>query len=276
MNVYKVCSDCRAVKPVEQFHTDKNGAAMVRGNCAQCETAKARIRMRRIRTLARRALVTTALLFVTVFGRAEEKFTPIVDKTIDSVVQIVSISFHQVGGKKPHVEMGIGMGAGVLISTNGHILTCEHVVDNAFLINVTLHGSTGSVHQATVIRRDFKRDIAVLKLVDYSTPTYSVRLAPQMPRVGDEVIAIGHPFDRDWSVTTGIISGLHREGLAINLIQTDAAINPGNSGGPLFNLNGEVVGLNQSVADANSIGFSVSVAEIREFLSIFRGLEQVF
>lgn len=214
-------------------------------------------------------------------GHAEQRYVPVVEKTIGSVVKITARYFVPITDpktKKTVFMSGTSLGSGVIVSTNGHILTCEHIISgNPILIDVQLQTSTTTHISATVLRRSFERDIALLKLVNYSTATVPVKLAPEMPKIGEEVIGIGHPYGFDWSVTSGIVSGLNREGLAINLLQTDAAINPGNSGGPLFNLEGQVVGLNQSIMlKADNMGFAVSVREIRNFLEVFKGLEQVF
>lgn len=212
---------------------------------------------------------------------SEQRYTPTVQKSMNSVVKITSKYIEAKRDpktKKITFEMHQAVGSGVIISTNGHILTCEHVVSGSpFMIDVQLKTSTTTHLDATVLRRSFNRDIALLKLTNYSTATIPVPLAKAMPRVGDEVIAIGHPLGFDWTATVGIISGLNREGLAVNLLQTDAPINFGNSGGPLFDLDGEVIGINESgLMLANSIGFAVSIDEIRKFLDVFKGLEQAY
>lgn len=215
-------------------------------------------------------------LFISVFligsfTNAESRFSKVVDKTIASVVKIQTLSIQD------GVVQG-ALGSGVLIDSAGHILTCEHMVPpGSVLIYVSLYRSSSTLHLATVMRRDHARDLALIRLVNYSTPTPRVELSRTPVVVGDEVVAIGMPFGLQWSVTTGIVSGLHREGLAVNLTQTDAAINPGNSGGPLFDLDGRIIGINQSgYMGANNLGFAVPVEEIRSFLSIFRGLEETF
>jgi serine protease Do len=212
--------------------------------------------------------------------RGEERYTPVVDKTLGSVVKITTRYMDITKDPKTQkldFKVYSGLGSGVLISTTGHILTCQHVVDgHPLIIDVQLENSTHTHYQAIVLRRSFTRDLALLKL-STTTAFEPATLARQMPKVGDEVVAIGHPYGYDWSVTVGVISGLKREGLAINLLQTDAAINPGNSGGPLFNLNGEVVGINESIRlESNNMGFAISVEEIRNFMEAFRGLERVY
>lgn len=224
-------------------------------------------------------VLTLLALLIAAPTLAAERYTPVVEKTLPSVVKIMTVYGQVVPATKKtpeHVEFVYGIGAGVAISTNGHILTCEHVVSgHPFIIDVTMYGSTTTHHTATVLRRSFDRDLALLKI---DTATVAVPLAAEMPRVGDEVLSIGHPFDLEWSVMAGIVSGLRREGLAINLMQIDAQLNPGSSGGPVFNLDGAVVGINESLQSeaAGGIGFAVSVEEIRNFLNIFDGLEQAY
>lgn len=234
-----------------------------------------------IKLAVAKVVLSAALLlgFATRGCHAEERYTPIVTQNIGTVVKIVTRYCDVVVDpktKKKSIDFDAKLGAGVLISSRGHILTCEHVVHGSpFLIDVVLYGSTTTHHSAVVLRRNFERDVALLKLVDYSTRTVAAQIASLLPSIGDEVVAIGHPLGLDWSVTTGVVSGLHREGLAVNLTQTDAAINPGNSGGPLFNMSGQVIGLNESlIGDANNMGFAVSADEIWKFLEVFNGLEE--
>jgi serine protease Do len=192
-----------------------------------------------------------------------QRFTRVARNAMPAVVKIES-SFIDKG------ELHTAIGTGVVITKKGHILTCAHVVNNSVFLYVTFNNSS-RVIPGRVMLRDNKRDLALIKINQNSSDF--IRLAPEMPAVGDEVVAIGHPLNFGWSVTSGIVSALEREGLAINLLQTDTAINPGNSGGPLLNLDGKLVGVNQSIiVGANSMGFAVPVSEIKQFLSVFEGL----
>ena len=143
-----------------------------------------------------------------------------------------------------------GVGSGFIVSADGYILTNTHVVDNATRVTVRL--TDRREFQAKVIGSDDKSDVALLKIDAKNLPT--VRIGdPSKLRPGEWVVAIGSPFNFQNSVTAGIVSALGREvrgGSAynyVNFIQTDVAVNPGNSGGPLFNLNGEVVGINSQI-----------------------------
>ena len=143
-----------------------------------------------------------------------------------------------------------GIGSGFIVSADGYILTNTHVVDNATRVTVRL--TDRREFQAKVIGTDDKSDVALLKIEAKNLPI--VRIGdPSKLRPGEWVVAIGSPFNFQNSVTAGIVSALGREvrgGSAynyVNFIQTDVAVNPGNSGGPLFNMNGEVVGINSQI-----------------------------
>jgi serine protease Do len=154
-----------------------------------------------------------------------------------------------------------GSGSGVIISADGSLLTNNHVVDGAKEVTVTL--ADQQVYQARVIGRDAKTDLAVLKI----DPKQSLPVAPMGSsadlKVGEWVLAIGNPFGLSNSVTAGIVSAKGRvigAGPYDDFIQTDAPINPGNSGGPLFNMKGEMVGINTAiVAAGQGIGFAIPV-----------------
>ena len=139
-----------------------------------------------------------------------------------------------------------GSGSGIIIDTNGYIVTNNHVVDGASNITVSL--SDGRKFSAQLIGKDSKTDLAVLKI--NATNLTAAKLGDSSKlEVGDLAVAIGNLLGESFAgtVTSGIISGLNRniqsDYGAVNLIQTDAAINPGNSGGPLVNSNGEVIGI---------------------------------
>ena len=154
-----------------------------------------------------------------------------------------------------------GNGSGVIIDADGHILTNHHVVKNAEDVSVTL--TDGREYEARVVGRDPKTDLAVLQ-VDVSEPLPVAALgSSDALRVGDWVMAIGNPFGLHHTVTAGIVSGKGRilgAGPYDDFIQTDASINPGNSGGPLFNLRGEVVGINTAmVPHGRGIGFAIPI-----------------
>ncbi len=161
-----------------------------------------------------------------------------------------------------------GAGSGVIISKDGYILTNNHVVDGAKDVSVTL--SDQQTYKAKVVGRDSKTDLAVLK-IDPKQPLMAASLGDSNQlRVGDWVLAIGNPFGLSTTVTSGIVSAKGRvigAGPYDDFIQTDAAINPGNSGGPLFNMQGEVVGINTAIlSQGQGIGFAIPVSEAKPII----------
>ena len=152
-----------------------------------------------------------------------------------------------------------GLGSGFIISKDGYIVTNNHVVEKADDIDVILED--GEQYKANVIGKDAKTDIALLKIEsENDLPAVSFGKSDIL-EIGEWVVAIGNPFGLGHTVTAGIVSAKGRSlglGSYDDFIQTDAAINPGNSGGPLFNLNGEVVGVNTAIiAGGQGIGFSI-------------------
>jgi serine protease Do len=160
------------------------------------------------------------------------------------------------------------LGSGFIISNDGYILTNNHVVEDADDIKVTL--SDKKTYEAKLIGRDEKTDLAVLKIdVDHDLPFVQLGDSSKL-EVGDWVIAIGNPFGLARTVTAGIVSAKGRvigSGPYDDYIQTDASINPGNSGGPLFNLDGEVIGINTAiVASGQGIGFAIPINMAKDLL----------
>ena len=157
-----------------------------------------------------------------------------------------------------------GLGSGVIIDAEGHILTNHHVVAEAERIEVQL--ADGRETEATLIGSDPETDLALLKITLGKLPVVAPG-STQTLRVGDPVLAIGNPFGVGQTVTSGIVSALGRNQVRINVfenfIQTDAAINPGNSGGALVNAQGEWVGINSAIYSRSGgnqgIGFSIPV-----------------
>jgi serine protease Do len=174
------------------------------------------------------------------------------------------------------------LGSGFVISSDGFIVTNHHVINGAD--QITIEFNDGSFRDAVVIGSDENIDIALLK-VDAETPLEFVEFGDSdISRVGDWVMAMGNPLGQGFSVSVGIISARNRElsGNYDDYIQTDAAINRGNSGGPLFNMDGEVVGVNTAILSPNGgsigIGFSMAsnvvepvVKQLKEFGEVRRG-----
>ena len=162
------------------------------------------------------------------------------------------------------------IGTGVIIDPHGFIITNKHVVGDAKTVNVILADDTKIT--AEVIVGEFSYDLAILRIRTKKQLAY-LPLAPNDPMVGETVIAIGHPFGYSNTVSTGIVSAFQRDipmpsgDTLTGLIQTTASINPGNSGGPLFNINGEFIGLNVALREgAQNIAFSINVGTVKTFV----------
>jgi len=164
------------------------------------------------------------------------------------------------GRRRGREQIRQGLGSGFIIDSNGTVLTNNHVVEGAVAIRVRL--DDGRTFDAQVMGRDPLTDVAVIRLKGKVEKLPFVRLGDSdAMRVGDWVVAIGNPFGLASSVSAGIISahGRNITGSSYDdFLQTDAAINPGNSGGPLFNLRGEVIGINTAIVGGGTgIGFAV-------------------
>ncbi len=187
------------------------------------------------------------------------------------------------GGKSGTTEterQKVGSGSGFFVSADGLIVTNKHVVADEQAEYTVLSGN-GEEHTAKVLARDPSNDIAIIKIEGNNFPTVTVGDSDKI-RVGETIIAIGNPLGEfENSVSRGIVSGLKRnldagsgtggsERLS-DIIQIDAAINPGNSGGPLFNLSGEVIGVNVAMAQgAENIGFSLPINQVKRIVEQVR------
>ncbi|KQN93331.1 protease [Sphingomonas sp. Leaf231] len=183
------------------------------------------------------------------------------------------------GGGAPVTREGQSLGSGFLISADGYVVTNNHVIapaaKGATVESITVTLQDRKEYKAKLIGRDPTSDLAVLKIVS-PTPLPFVKLGDSTrARVGDWVVAIGQPFGLGGTVTAGIVSAVHRStgqpGPFDTFIQTDAAINQGNSGGPMFNLNGEVIGINSQIYSQSGgnigIGFAIPATEAKPILA---------
>ena len=225
-------------------------------------------------------------------------FAPVIRKAAPSVVNIFSSRlvrqqqmhnpllddpmFRQFfGGRVPrsglddqpaHPRKEQSLGAGVIVSPNGYILTANHVVEGADEVKVAIADNKAQ-YTARVIGTDPQTDVAVLKIEASGLPAITLADSEQL-EVGDVVLAIGNPFGIGQTVTMGIVSALGRSGLGFNgyenFIQTDAAINQGNSGGALVDAEGRLVGINTAIISRTGgnqgIGFAVPITMARHVM----------
>jgi serine protease Do len=172
------------------------------------------------------------------------------------------------GERHPKEFRQQSLGSGFIIDREGYIITNWHVIEKAEEIKVKL--SDKKIYDAEVVGKDPKTDLALIKIkTDEDLPVARLGDSDKL-EVGDWVVAIGNPFGLEHTVTTGIISAKGRvigAGPYDDFLQTDASINPGNSGGPLFNLKGEVVGINTAIiAGGQGIGFAIPINMAKRLL----------
>ncbi len=204
------------------------------------------------------------------------------DQTLAALYQRVDLSVVAIRVDSADAQVGSSLGSGFVYDTDGHIVTNHHVIANAS--NIEVDFPSGLKVHGQVVGSDVASDLAVVQVEAPANQLVPLPLADSdQVQVGQHVIAIGNPFGLNGTMTEGIVSGLGRaltsdatapgggNFLAPDIIQTDAAINPGNSGGPLIDLQGQVVGVNQSiespVAGVNSgIGFAVAANTVRQIV----------
>lgn len=202
-------------------------------------------------------------------------FTAAAEKTIDAVVHITNTTVEKnqrpsslmeyFYGRSGREYPSVGMGSGVIVSSDGYIITNNHVVEGATTIEITTNDN--KKYEVEVIGSDSNADIAVLKIKgDYNFPY--VRFAnSDNTRIGEWVLAVGNPYNLNSTVTAGIISAKSRDfsdydNKNQSFIQTDAAVNSGNSGGALVNLDGDLIGINTAITSngmGTFIGYSFAV-----------------
>ncbi len=197
------------------------------------------------------------------FSQFERGYADLVDQLLPSVVSIATSQIaDSTIGKLPALT---GLGSGFIINKDGYIVTNNHVISGADQITVIFNNGIDEV-PAELVGTDRKTDIAVLKIDPSAVNIEHVKWGDsESSRVGDIVLAIGNPLGLGGTVTTGIISAINRDidtnNNYVDFIQTDAAINQGNSGGPLFNIDGEVIGINSMIVSqtGGSVGLGFSI-----------------
>lgn len=216
-------------------------------------------------------------------GAQFPSFADLAEKLTPSVVNISSFSQSETENGEGNTPLSESLGSGFIIDGNGYIITNNHVVDKAESISITLSDNTKT--EARVIGKDPKTDLALIK-IETKRPLNAVKFGDSDKiRVGDWVLAIGNPFGLGSSVTAGIVSAKSRDiesGPYDSFIQTDASINQGNSGGPMFNLQGEVIGISSAIFSttgaSQGVGFAIPanlagwvISQLKEHGEVKRG-----
>jgi serine protease Do len=222
--------------------------------------------------------ILSYVLLLSAFIANSQTFADLVASSDSSVVQIEVIEKKNLGvGNPSNFTSSEGLGSGVLVGENSnYILTAAHVVANAIKIQVVF--ADGTKLSATNKRVDKTADLAIIQLERPVTHLPKAKLGDSdKTRVGDEIFVIGSPLGLSHSVSKGIISGKHtehnetNEGRAMEFFQTDASINKGNSGGPMFNMDGEVIGIVSSILSFSGgfegVGFAATSSIALEILS---------
>ena len=200
---------------------------------------------------------------------APTNFTEAAEKTVHAVVHVkntaVSSGINSISDlfNGPRKYQQIGTGSGVIISSDGYIVTNNHVIDGASELEITLNNR--KKYKATLIGTDKKNDIALLKIEATDPLPYIPFSDSDTIKIGEWVLAVGNPYNLTSTVTAGIVSAKGRDlqgnSATDSFIQTDAAVNPGNSGGALVNTRGELVGINTAISSKTGsyIGYSFAV-----------------
>lgn len=173
-------------------------------------------------------------------------------------------------GSRPEAQPAQSIGTGFVIDADGLILTNNHVVEQADEIKVQFANEPNKTHQATIVGRDARSDVAIIKIkTDRKLQVATLGSSDQV-EVGEWVAAFGNPYGHAFSMSKGIVSAKGRRIRDLNsvpFIQTDASINPGNSGGPLVDIHGRVIGINSAIdARAQGIGFAIPIDHVKSIL----------
>jgi serine protease Do len=179
---------------------------------------------------------------------------------------MIEAVIRQVKGSVLCLEGATGGGTGFVISDHGHILTCNHVVPEA---EVTVVSAGGDRWTVPILARQPATDLALLQIANFAAPP--LRLAdPSLITEGQTVVALGHPYGLNFTVSRGVVSSRNRVRNGCSYVQTDVSLNPGNSGGPVMNERGEVVGVATAVLADSRIGFAIALRHILAFAAQLR------
>lgn len=208
-------------------------------------------------------------------GSIAEVASEVAPSVVSILTETKTTSFNFFYGQTE--STGAAAGTGIIVSSDGYVLTNKHVIDSATKIHIILDNGT-VYREVTLVATDPLNDVAYLKIKDVSDLPAASLGDSKTISIGQQVIAIGNALGQyQNSVTSGIISGAGRSltatdsnyqnaELLTDMIQTDAAINSGNSGGPLVNAAGEVIGINTAVSEGNGIGFAIPISSVKGML----------
>ena len=234
-----------------------------------------------MKSLIRGIFIFSALLLTTVGCAARERYVGVAEDVqtkaamvnVYAIAEVTVLRFGE-NGLEMHTSTRPVRYAGsaVFISKTGTLLTCAHLFDNPNISTITVTSRDGITQTAALLSADFGRDLALIKVDGFHQD--AAKLSKERLRVGQEVIAVGNPLGLDFTTTHGIVSTLNRDlDTGFYFTQIDAPINGGNSGGPLFNLSGELIGINAAkMQDADGLGFAIAPEVIDDFLNQFRGI----
>ncbi len=225
-------------------------------------------------------------------GINEVDFTVAAENTVNAVVHVKNLSLSSSAGSRSILDFiygsggnqrpKVGAGSGVIISSDGYIVTNNHVVAKASQLQITLNNN--KTYEAELVGTDPVSDIALLKIDADENLPYLAFGDSDNTKIGEWVLAVGNPFDLTSTVTAGIVSAKARDlGTRQSFIQTDAAVNPGNSGGALVNTNGDLVGINTAITSQTGsyVGYSFAVPsniakkvveDIMEYGNVLKGI----
>jgi len=201
-------------------------------------------------------LILSVICLSCIVCAPKEKYVKLANKSLTKVV--LTITPVNISNKSVRIATG------VLISPYGHVLSCAHNLKrNESIDKIIVETYYNKTFDAKIIAIDLKKDLSLLKIEHY-TPNYAILAKPGSLKIGQEIMLIGHPLDFDWTVSVGIISGLNRDQIQYNLLQTNIIVEVGSSGGPIFNQEGKLVGI--MTHRLKSLCFGVEVSQIYEFL----------
>ncbi|MBC7967061.1 MAG: trypsin-like peptidase domain-containing protein [Fuerstia sp.] len=232
------------------------------------------------------ALITSTTHFSTL-NAGDARDTPLVRAVQQSRKSVVNIHTERMSAEEKDSKFFssksrkvTGMGTGIVIDERGYIVTNYHVIQDVDVITVTLEG--GSSYEGRPVSYDRKHDLAIIRINATEQLTVMNMGTSSDLMLAETVYAVGNAFGYEHTVTSGIVSQLHRDVEVDetqsyeNLIQTDASINPGNSGGPLINLNGEVIGINVAIrSGAQRIGFAIPIDDARRTIARLMSVERL-